>query len=304
MRIGAQVPLAGGLLAAVQYAAEVGCETIQIFAKSPRRWDAPPQDEAAAARFRIACAEADIGPVFSHASYLINLGAEDPLQWEKSWLAIADELDRASILGAAGVVMHLGRRFDDDTGRCVARVLETVMRAYDATTGVEVPLLLENTAGAGRQFGIDASELARTLNALRAEGVPAALCIDTCHALAAGIDVARPAGWAGLLDELDDECGPGCVALIHANDSMGAIGEHRDRHEWIGDGNVGVQGFAAMFAQSRLHDCPTVVEMPGEKPVKDAENIKRLKLLRDGGAALASPARARGEDAPRSPLRP
>ncbi len=294
MRIGAQIPLTGGLLAGVDYAAATGCETIQIFAKSPRRWAAVPQDEEVAAAFRRACATAGIGPVFSHASYLINLGASDEVQWERSWLALADELDRASMLGAAGLVTHVGRRYAEDTGSCVARVTETVARAYEATTRPRVPLLLENTAGAGLQFGVDAGELCSALNALRARSIPAGLCVDMCHAYGAGIDVSRPDGWTALLDALDAGCGKGSVLLIHANDSKAAFGSRRDRHEWIGEGTIGEAGFAAMVAEPRLCDVPAVVEMPGERPRKDAENVSRLKRLRDAAAGRACPLPPRG----------
>jgi deoxyribonuclease-4 len=292
VRIGAQVPVAGGLLASLPYAVETGCETVQIFAKSPRRWFAPPLEPSVASAFAQAYTAAGIGPVFVHGSYLINLGANDPEQWERSWLSLTDELLRAEALGAGGLVMHLGRRYSDDDAECVARIAETVLKAYETAQGPAVTLLLENTAGAGRQYGVDARELSAVVNVLREAGVPTRLCIDTCHALAAGIDLRGPDGWEALLDELDEKCGPQAIALVHANDSKGALGSHRDRHEWIGDGEVGEAGFAAMFSCERLRDAAAVVEMSGDKPLKDLENVSRLKRLRDGVAASASPSRA------------
>jgi len=291
MRIGAHVPVADGLRATVDYALLTGCETIQIFAKSPQRWAGTPRDPREAAEFVTACRDHDIAPVFTHAGYLINLGADDPEQWDKSWIALGDELARAALLGAAGVVVHLGRRFADDDAASVHRVVETIARAYDVA-GPDAPaLLLENSAGAGRQFGSKPEEMALALNAVREAGLPSALCLDTCHGLAAGIDVTSVAGWTSLLDRLDCLAGPLAIALVHANDCKSQPGSHLDRHAWIGDGCVGEAGFAAMLAESRLAGTPAIVEMPGDMPVKDAENISRLKRLRGDGAGPGARAR-------------
>jgi deoxyribonuclease-4 len=293
IRIGAHVPTAGGLSSTLIYALETGCETIQIFAKSPRRWAGPVTDPASAAEFRAACAEAGVGPVFSHASYLINMGAEDGELWEKSTFALADELVRASLLGGA-VVVHLGRRFSDDDRACVARVTECAARAWDIAGVPDCRLLLENSAGAGRQFGVTIGEMCAALTSVSAAGVDAALCLDTCHAFAAGIDVRDVSGWREAMRRMGDACGPGALALIHANDCKGELGSHRDRHEWIGDGNIGAEGFRAMFEQPGLQDAAVIVEMPGDAPFKDAENIRRLKAFRDdaSGFCVRIPGRA------------
>lgn len=289
MRIGAQVPMAGGLICALTYALNVGCEAMQIFAKSPRRWEAPALDPRTCAQFRAGCQEAGIDAVFTHASYLINMGAEDPLLWERSILALADELLRAGQVGAQGLVVHLGRRFSDDDEASIARVAAAALRASEiAREKGETPLLLlENSAGAGRQFGVTLPEMTQALQAVRAEGVPSGLCIDTCHALAGGIDVRSAAAWDALTSSLTAGCGDGCVRLVHANDCKGEIGSHKDRHEWIGDGHIGEEGFHAMFGQQRLASAAVVVEMPGEGPDKDSINISRLRALRDAGEALS-----------------
>jgi deoxyribonuclease-4 len=284
IRVGAHVPTAGGLRCAVEYAVSTGCETFQIFAKSPRRWAGPSIDPVAAADFRSACDASDVGPVFTHASYLINLGAESDELWERSIAGLADELVRASTLGAAGVVIHLGRRFSDDDGDCVGRVTECVVRATAVAGERCVPLLLENSAGAGRQFGVSVSEMSAALVSVRSAGVDAGLCFDTCHGFAGGIDVRTEAGWRTLLEELRAVTGPGAIRLIHANDCKGAFGSHLDRHEWIGDGAIGSAGFAAMLRQPDLATASVVVEMPGDPPVKDEVNVRRLKSLRDGDA--------------------
>lgn len=280
----------GGLQGALGYALETGCEAFQLFAKSPRRWSAPPRDPEETAAFRAACRDAAIAPVFTHASYLINLGGSDDVQWEKSCAALADEMMRAFEIGAAGMVVHLGTRYCDDDGECTARVAQTIRRAADLATAPIARVLLENAAGAGHQYGVDAHEMADALVAVRASGVTAGLCLDTCHAFAAGIDLRGPEGWEDLLGHIDTHCGPGAVVLVHANDCKGEFGSHRDRHEWIGDGYVGESGFGAMFAHPSLASAAAIVEMPGEPPHKDEENVSRLKRLRAGVAASGDPA--------------
>ena len=288
IRIGAQVPMAGGLLCALDYATSTGCETMQVFAKSPRRWAGPPTDPKMAADFRAACISEGIGPVFTHASYLINMGAEGNELWERSTAALADELTRAADIGAAGVVIHLGRRFSDDDAECVARVTACATNAAALAGDRCVPLLLENSAGAGRQFGVSVDEMAAAMVSVRDAGVETALCFDTCHGFAGGIDVRGDEGWHSALERLTSLAGSRAVRLVHANDCKGEFGSHKDRHEWIGDGHIGAEGFAAMMRQAALDGASVVVEMPGEGPYKDAENVRRLKSLRDGGVASAA----------------
>jgi deoxyribonuclease-4 len=228
--------------------------------------------------------------VFTHASYLINMGAEGDELWERSAAGLADELVRAADLGAAGVAVHLGRRFSDDDASCLERVAGCALAAVSIAGERCVPLLLENSAGAGRQFGVSAHEMGAALVAVREAGVEAALCFDTCHGFAGGIDIRTAEGWDGLACELMALAGPGAVSLIHANDCKGEFGSHKDRHEWIGDGFIGVEGFAEMFRQPYLASAAVIVEMPGEPPAKDKENVRRLRSLRDGGAVSGGPA--------------
>jgi deoxyribonuclease-4 len=284
--IGAQVPMAGGLPAALEYALFTGCETMQVFAKSPRRWSAPALDEDAVAEFRLARSQAGMGPVFTHASYLINMGAESADLWERSTLALADELRRGAEIGVAGVVAHLGRRFSDDDAACCRRIAECARTAASIAGDGCPPLLLENSAGAGRQFGASMGEVAAALTAVHDAGVDAGICFDTCHGFAAGIDVRTARGWTSVLDELDRLAGVGAIQVVHANDCKGTLGSHKDRHEWIGDGEIGSEGFVAMFEQRGLTDAAVIVEMPGDGPVKDIENVTRLKRLRDAGGAF------------------
>ena len=281
MRIGAHIPVAGGLLEGLRHARESECETVQLFPKNPRRWDAPRREPREEDAFRAQCAAAGIAPVFSHASYLINPGTRDEDLWSRSCRALADEIARAERIGATGLVLHLGTRASEDDDGCVRRVVETVRRGFDMASPSSTTLVIENSAGAGSQFGVRIEEVTACLGALRAEGIPSAICIDTCHAFAAGVDLRTADGWSSLTSALEASCGAGSLVLVHANDSKGALGSRLDRHAWIGEGAISESGFAAMFADTRLSHAAAIVEMPGDPMVKDKENVSRLRRLRD-----------------------
>lgn len=279
--------VAGGYVEAVDYAVSVGCECIQVFAKSPRQWNARPIDPSAAAAFRARMAEVGMGPVLVHTAYLINLGSADDALWERSCTALADELARAELLGASFVVTHTGTRRKDAPEQTPARIAEGVERAWELAQVRSVRLLLENTAAAGSTFGSGPEELGAVLHRLCDSRPHVGVCLDTCHAHAAGWDLSRAPGWRELLDGFERCCGAP-VEAVHANDCLFGAGMHKDRHAWIGDGTIGYEGFANLFGDARLKDVPVVIEMPGDVPVKDAENVSRLKRLRDASAGSAS----------------
>lgn len=287
MSIGAHVGVAGGYPEAVDYAVSVGCECMQVFGKSPRQWQARPVDPAVAGAFRARLAETGMGPVLLHTAYLINLGSADDALWDRSCLALADELIRAEVLGATLVVTHTGTRFKDVPERTAARIAEGVDRAW-GHAGVEgVRLLLENTAAAGSTFGDGPDELGAVLHLLDTARSHVGVCLDTCHAHAAGWDLAQGAVWRELLDGFERCCGMP-VEAVHANDCLFGAGMHKDRHAWIGDGTIGYDGFGHLFSDERLKGVPVIIEMPGEVPEKDAENVSRLKRLRDASGGPAS----------------
>ena len=283
MIFGAHVSVAGGLVKALDYAESVGCECIQIFAKSPRQWKGASVDRNAAAAFIDARQKRGFGPVFTHTAYLINLATSDEELRERSIAALADELVRGAILGADGIVTHVGTDPFADPEAAADRVAAAVLAAFElagpAAEGAR--LLLENTAGAGRSFGGDIAELAACI---ARSGLPSerlGICLDTCHAFAHGMPLETAAGWAEVLSAIESECGMERLGLVHANDCMFERGSHRDRHAWIGDGHVGIEGFLGMVCAPQLADTPACTEMSGEIPEKDVTNIARLRELRD-----------------------
>lgn len=282
MIFGAHVSTAKGLIASLDYAESVGCECIQLFAKSPRQWRGPSIDRDAARGFRSAREERGFGPVFTHTAYLINLGTDAEEMREKSIAALADELTRASVLGVDGIVSHLGNDPGGDPDAAASRIASAILEAYDRAdlTDGAVRLLLENTAGAGRTYGSTFGEIGAVIDATGLPAETLGVCFDTCHGFAWGYDLTGEQGWAATVQELDANVGLDRLGLIHANDCMFELGSKRDRHAWIGQGEIGRAGFLAMVCQPRLAGTPVVTEMPGEVPEKDSLNVAALKELR------------------------
>ncbi|MRS11447.1 MAG: deoxyribonuclease IV [Actinobacteria bacterium] len=287
MLVGAHVGVAAGYAKAVEYAVSVGCETMQVFAKNPRQWGSKPLDAGVAAEFRDAVARRLAGPVLVHTAYLINLGSADDVLWVKSYVALAEELSRAEMLGATHVVTHTGTEYRGAPERTPERIASAVDRAWEMARPVGVRLLLENTAGAGTTYGDGPKELGDILRNLRAAAGCVGICIDSCHAHAAGWDLAEQDGWPRLLDAISACCGTPAEA-VHANDCASGAGLRRDRHAWIGDGTIGYDGFRRLFEQTALQGIPVITEMPGEVPFKDEENVRRLKRLRAASSERAS----------------
>jgi deoxyribonuclease-4 len=241
----------------------------------------PLPSEATDGALQDAMRASDVRPLFTHTSYLINLGSLDEALWERSIASLAVELERGQAVGASGVVTHVGTDSFEDVQRARERICAAIADAR-ARSGATVPLLLENSAGAGRQYGADLRDLGALLCAAEErEAGPLGICLDSCHAFAQGYDVRTHSGWIGALDELGDACGRDAVDLVHANDCKFGRGEKRDRHEWIGEGEIGPEGFRAMLGLERLARAPVVLEMPGEPPEKDRVNLERLREMRE-----------------------
>lgn len=289
--IGPHISVAGGYEKALDYVLSVGGECAQIFAKSPRQWRGPAIDPDAAECFAESRKRMAFGPVFTHAAYLLNLATHDDVLWERSIDALTDELARGATLQACGVVTHVGSDSLQDPARAAGRVAEAICRAFEgcAQQGLHARLLLENTAGTGNSFGSTFEQLGRVVDQTGLGCDSLGMCLDTCHAHAFGMPVGSEAAWESLLESLEKNLGIERLGVIHANDCMFGLGERRDRHAWIGDGTIGLEGFSAMF--SVIGKSPTfarlcaVTEMPGDMPHKDEENMRRLNELR--GAATA-----------------
>ncbi|MFD9208772.1 deoxyribonuclease IV [Streptomyces sioyaensis] len=278
--VGGHVPVAGGLAkTGLPYAREMGDEVVQVFVANPRGWATAPgnpeQDEA----FRAACAQERI-PVYVHAPYLINFGSHTEATVERSVLSLRHSLRRGREIGALGVVVHTGSATG---GRpravAMAQVRERLRPLLDELTHPDDPwLLLEPTAGQGASLCAMAEDLGPYFDALDRHP-RLGVCLDTCHAFAAGHDMAAPGGTKALLDELVEVTGEGRLKLIHANDSKDVAGAHKDRHENIGAGHIGAGPFGELFTHPATAGVPLVVETPGGKE-GHAADVARLKELR------------------------
>lgn len=278
--VGGHVPVAGGLAkTGLPYAREMGDEVVQVFVANPRGWATvpgnPEQDEA----FRAACAQEQI-PAYVHAPYLINFGSHTEATVERSVASLRHSLRRGREIGALGVVVHTGSATG---GRpravAMAQVRERLRPLLDELTHPDDPwLLLEPTAGQGASLCAMAEDLGPYFDALDRHP-RLGVCLDTCHAFAAGHDMAAPGGTKALLDELVEVTGEGRLKLIHANDSKDVAGAHKDRHENIGAGHIGAEPFGELFTHPATAGVPLVVETPGGKE-GHAADVARLKELR------------------------
>ena len=277
MRLGCHIQISGGLVKAVDRAVERGCETMQVFVSNPRGWknsDILPGDIAA---FRERCEEEGISPLFVHTIYLINLASPSDEVWERSVNALMMNVRAAAELGSAAVVTHLGSHGgmgeDFGIGRVVQALEEVFSRCREPVT-----ILLETTAGSGNSVGHDFAQLGRIAAPFAGEG-RLGVCLDTCHAFAAGYELRTKKGLKETLEKLDREVGLERLTLVHANDSKGDLGSRLDRHQHIGKGMLGMDTFALMAGHPALRDLPWILETPEMSVEADRENLGRLRSL-------------------------
>jgi deoxyribonuclease-4 len=259
----------GGLArAALPYVDTVGARAVQVYVSNPRGWALSAGDPAQDKAFRAGTEERGI-PAYIHASLLVNLGSPTAATVENSAATLAHALERAQVIGAAGVVFHAGSSVDPaHADKAMTQVREALLPLLDRTADGGPQLLVEPSAGGGRSLAARVEDLGPYLEAV--EHHPAlGVCFDTCHAWAAGHDLAAPGGMTATLDTLVATCGPGRLALGHANDSRDPLGSTRDRHTTIGTGSIGTAPFAELLAHPAVTGVPVIVETPGEGHARD-----------------------------------
>jgi deoxyribonuclease-4 len=274
LRIGAHLTASGGVAGAVDVAAQIGCETMQVFVSNPRGWALPPVDPAGDQRFRELAAAANLHPLFIHAPYLVNFASRNDQFLERSSKLVAATLERGAALGAAGVVVHSGSAMGAGRAAGIDRTRATVLPMLERAGGPD--LLIELTSGAGDAVAARFEEMAGLLDALQRHP-RVKVCFDTCHAHAAGYDLSGPQTATAVLDELFAVLGER-VALVHANDCAEPLGTRRDHHASIGAGQIGMAGFAAILGHPGLADLPVVIETPGSRSERAAD-IARLRAM-------------------------
>jgi deoxyribonuclease-4 len=280
--IGAQVPSAGGLARiAVPYAERVGAQAVQIFLGNPRSWAAASGDPVQDAAFAESCAEQRI-PVFVHAPYLINLGSPQPITLNRSIVTLKHILARSSFIGATGVVLHAGSAVTpearDQALLQIREALLPILSDLEASPG-PLRLLIEPTPGGAAALASTVGDLEPFFAALD-QHPRLGVCLDTCHAYAAGHDLAAPGGVRRTLNLLVNSVGRGRLGLVHANDSRDPLGSRRDRHAPVGVGTIGLDPFAELFVHPATRGVPVIVETPGGEQ-QHLTDIRALKRLRD-----------------------
>lgn len=303
MRIGAHVPVMGDYRKMADYAVSVGCECVQIFAKNARQYRFSMPSSKKVGEMREAIGAHPELVVYSHAAYLINLSGADPEIRDRSVKSLAGELAIAAVLGIAGVNTHVGNDKLQDADAAARRAATSIVDAraialelvsdWSTELAIETPsvppLILENSSGAGTQFGVCPTEMSMIASEVDAIGLPDGegdellwTCVDSAHAWGAGYDVSCQQGWDRYLRELDEGMGTSRLKLFHANDSLGELGSKKDRHEWVGKGRIGPAGFAYAMRCPGLSQADAILEVPGEVPEKDEVNVALLKLMRSG----------------------
>ena len=284
-RLGMHVSIAGGMDKMAERARVFGCEAVQIFSRSPQGGKARALTPHELHSARQTLVGAGIAPVVVHVPYFANLCAADDGLRAYAVETVAGELERAALLGSPYVVTHLGWPAAGAGVEAGLGLVEASVRAVFDRAGQgagDVMLLLENTAGAGRELGSSLEELAEVRGRLemRCAG-RVGVCLDTCHAHSAGYDLSGPQGVSAFVGLATALLGASGIRVIHANDAVGPVGEHKDRHAPVGQGAIGEAGFRALLSAPGLRECPFILETPGSDEER-AENLARLKHIRAG----------------------
>ena len=298
--IGAHQSIAGGTPRAVERGVASGCRVVQIFVKNNNRWIGKEIGEPEARQFRRDVRRARLAHVAAHTSYLINLASPSQELRRQSVASLADEIQRCHRLGIPDLVLHPGAHGGEGEAAGVARVAASLDEAFRMTEGTRVRVLLETAAGQGTSVGHRFEQLRDILGAVR-RGRRVAVCFDTCHVHAAGYDVSSPQGYAETLWSFERAVGLDRLAAIHVNDSKKPRGSRVDRHEHIGRGAIGRQGFRNLMTDRRLAGIPKFLETPKDDALDlDRRNLATLSRLasslslprRTSGRARRSPAKA------------
>ena len=276
--LGAHFSIAGGLEKALYTAAEYGCTAAQLFTKNANTWKERDIAAAEIERFSAAIQQTGITEIASHTSYLINLAAPDKKKHRKSCAALSRELVRASQLAIPYVVLHPGAHMGEGETAGLSRIIDSIDRVLEDATELNTRLLVESTAGQGSGVGHRFEQIARIVEAVAAKD-RIGVCLDTCHIFAAGYDIRTKEGVAETLSEFDRIVGLERLYLIHLNDSKKDLAGRVDRHEHIGQGKIGKEGFEAIMTEPRLRNIAKIIETPKKEGGKDWDRVN-LDLLR------------------------
>ena len=275
--------IAGGYYKALDRSREVDCTAVQLFTKNANQWAGKPITEEDVLNFRTTCEGVgyNLDSVLAHDSYLINLATPDDILWVKSLDAFGHELDRCAMLGIPALVTHAGAHVGSGEESGLVRIAEGLDLVLSQRAGQNVTVLLETTAGQGTSLGYTFEHLARVIGLLKDEHkARVAVCWDTCHLFAAGMDFTDEDRYERMVESFDTLIGLDKLRGIHLNDSKKGLGSRVDRHEHIGQGMLGIEPFRFILNDQRLADIPKVIETPkGADMTEDKMNLDLLRSL-------------------------
>ena len=277
IRCGIHVSIAGSIDQAVDRAKEKNCDTFQIFTRNPRGWKLKKLSSHDVAGFRQKLRNSTIDPAIAHMPYLPNLSCPKKGLYKKSVRTLTLELQRCNLLDIPYLVTHLGSHLGKGREVGLQQLIQAVDTALE-TSKTRTMLLLENTAGTRNSMGSSFEDIREILGHVSQRN-RVAVCFDTAHAFAAGYDLRNTESVQSTVDELGRIVGLDLVKVIHANDSKGDLGSGIDRHEHIGMGYIGEQGFKAILHNDILRKLPLILETPIDRRGTDVTNLRRLREL-------------------------
>ena len=276
-KIGAHVSAAGGIYKSIENAKNIEAESFQIFGASPRTWFAKGHSKEDTEKFKKDLKASKLGPVFLHAAYLVNLAGPLADNRKKSIKSLTEHLSIAESIGAEGLVFHVGSAKEAPKDKAIEYIVKGIKEVLSKVKG-KSKLILENDAGGGGKVG-SLEEIGKIVKTVKSNRV--GVCIDTAHSFESGlIDEYTTPKVKKLFDDFDKYIGIKNLTVLHVNDSKTPAGSHRDRHENIGEGLIGLQGFKNLAKDKRVQNIPWILEVPGfEKTGPDKKNINILKKL-------------------------
>ncbi len=278
MKYGVHLSSAGGPEKLARDAEFLECEAIQVFSRNPRGWGrAKPVEEIHGKTVKEHLKGVGVEVLVIHIPYLVNLASPEEDIYNKSYNLFRDDLVRADAMGADHLVIHPGSHRGQGTEAGIRQIASSIRKAWEEVNP-QVTMVLENVAGAGTEVGGRFEELKLILELINLDHDRVGICFDTCHALVSGYPVATEEDLAETMDSFDEIIGLEWIKLVHANDSKGSLGSRLDRHEHIGEGYIGLEGFKAIVNSPALKDLPAILETP-KKSIDD--DVRNLKVIRD-----------------------
>jgi deoxyribonuclease-4 len=276
--MGLHISISGGLRKAVERAKDRGCDVFQIFSQSPRSWNSKSISEDEAREFVSSFKKSGLALAVDHMPYLPNLASSKDDVHEKSIESLTSELMRCQMLRIPYLVSHLGSHLGAGWDEGYKRIVEAVDTSLSQADN-DVILLLENTAGTKNSMGSSLEEIAAIIDAFDALRPRLGICLDTCHLFAAGYELRTPEGLQATLNQFQELIGFERLMLLHINDCRGAVGSHLDRHEHIGLGQIGENGFRLILRHPFLKDLPMILETPVDSRRNDVANLQAARKL-------------------------